>query len=77
MYFKRFAFKKVSFLFLEDSLRWRKAFLMIKHHSVNAMLKKSCMFLNNTLYGNVLHTLLGCQGHQEVSLLCSRGQDFD
>lgn len=37
-HFNGFAFKKVSFLYLGNSLRWSKALLMIKPPSINTVL---------------------------------------
>lgn len=67
-----FALKKVSSLYLENSLRWRKASLMMKHYSINTVLRESCMFLNNTLNGDMLHYLPGCHGQQGAASVCSR-----
>lgn len=59
-HFNGFAFKKVSFLYLGNSLRWSKALLMIKPPSINTVLGELHFFLHSPLYGN--YTLPGCQG---------------
>lgn len=44
---------------------------MMKHYFINTVLRESCMFLNNTPNGDMLHYLPGCHRQQGAALVCS------